>query len=719
VTTAIDQGRGKATWATPPLDEGFVERDGVRVHWELFGSGDRTVLFLPTWSIVHARVWKGQVAHFARHARVLVFDPRGNGRSDRPADSAAYDLDEFVADALAVMDATETARAAVVGLSLGAPRALRLAATAPERIDAVVCIGPTLPITETSAARGAYAFDEALDTDEGWAKYNAHYWRRDFPGFLEFFFGQILPEPHSTKQFDDLLSWGLETSAETLIATQGAAGPADRDAVLELCSRVECPVLVIHGDRDNITPHARGVALAEATGGTIVTLEGSGHALQGRDPVKVNLVISEFLGLSPPARRLVRAQNRTRPRVLYVSSPIGLGHAQRDLAIARELRALRPELEIVWLAQHPVTKVLEAAGERIHPASRELAGESAHWEAWSDDHRLHAFHAWRAMDEVLLSNFMLFHDVVRDDHYDAWIGDEAWELDFFLHENPELKTAPFAFLTDFVGWTPIDDSPGSRESFLTSDYNAHMIELVERYPQVRDVAVFVGEPEDCVPRLFGPGLPAIPDWTAAHFDFSGYVLPFDPASLTDTAAIRSELGLPAGPLVVGAVGGSGVGVHLLRQIAEAFRELRSDVPDARLLLVCGPRIDPASIDAVERMTAVGYVHDLFRTLACCDLAVVQGGLTTTMELVATRRPFISIPLRDHFEQNHHVAYRLQRYGAPAPTPYEDATPEALAQLMRERLGAPVDYRPVEPGGAVRAAKLLAAALDLVRFPAPG
>jgi predicted glycosyltransferase len=113
---------------------------------------------------------------------------------------------------------------------------------------------------------------------------------------------------------------------------------------------------------------------------------------------------------------------------------------------------------------------------------------------------------------------------------------------------------------------------------------------------------------------------------------------------------------------------------------------------------------------VQGMRVVGYVHDLFRTLACCDLAVVQGGLTTTMELVANRRPFICVPLRGHFEQNGHVAFRLQRYGAPPPTAYEDTSPEQLAALMRERLGAPVDYLRVRPHGAERAAELLLAAM---------
>jgi hypothetical protein len=312
------------------------------------------------------------------------------------------------------------------------------------------------------------------------------------------------------------------------------------------------------------------------------------------------------------------------------------------------------------------------------------------------------------MDEILVANFMTFHDVVREERYDLWIGDEAWDLDYFLHENPELKSAPYVFLTDFVGWLPIDEG----EARITADYNAENIEHVEGQPDLRDGAVFVGEEADIIPGTFGPGLPSIRDWVPRHFDFSGYVLPFDPADYADTERLRVELGLdPSRPLIVASVGGSGVGTQLLRRIAAGFAELRRDVPEAELLLVCGPRIDPGSIEPVEGMTAVGYVHDLFRTLACCDLAVVQGGLTTNMELIANRRPFIYVPLRKHFEQNGHVAFRLQRYGAPPPTQYDDTSPTQLAQLMGERLGAPVDYLPVETGGAARAAELILAASE--------
>ena len=204
-----------------------------------------------------------------------------------------------------------------------------------------------------------------------------------------------------------------------------------------------------------------------------------------------------------------RALDRKR-RALYISSPIGLGHAQRDVSIADELRKLHPDLEIDWLAQHPVTAVLETRGERIHPLSAELASESAHITNESSEHDLNAFQAIRRMDEILVANFMVFHDAVEEGEYDLVIGDEAWDVDHFLHENPELKRTAFAWMTDFVGWLPMPEG-GDREAFLTADYNAEMIEHVERFPRIRDRAIFVGEPDDIVPDDFGPDMPNIRD----------------------------------------------------------------------------------------------------------------------------------------------------------------------------------------------------------------
>jgi predicted glycosyltransferase len=418
--------------------------------------------------------------------------------------------------------------------------------------------------------------------------------------------------------------------------------------------------------------------------------------------VRVNLLLRDFVAPRTAPARWTRGRRRGK-RALYVSSPIGLGHARRDVAIARELRRLHPDLEIDWLAQHPVTAALEAAGEQVHPASRDLANESRHIESESAEHDLHCFQAWRRMDEILIANFMVFDDLVTDRDYDLWIADEGWEIDYYLHENPERKRAAYVWLTDFVGWLPMPDSDDD-EAALTADYNAEMIEHIARYPRVRDRAIFVGNHDDIVPDAFGPDLPAIADWTGQHFDYAGYVTGFDPAELGDRERLRAELGYRPGEQVcIVTVGGSGVGRSLLERVIAAFPEAKLRVPELRMIVVAGPRIDAASLPARADLEVRAYVPDLYRHLAACDLAVVQGGLTTSMELTANRRPFLYFPLRHHFEQNTHVRHRLERYRAGRRMDFETATPEVIALAIAEEIGRDVDYLPVETGGAAVAA----------------
>jgi predicted glycosyltransferase len=409
----------------------------------------------------------------------------------------------------------------------------------------------------------------------------------------------------------------------------------------------------------------------------------------------------------PVSRTWTRALARRR-RALFLSSPIGLGHAMRDLAIARELRTLHADLEIDWLAQDPVTSVLETAGERVHPLSAELASESGHIAAEASGHDLNAFQAIRRMDEILVANFMVFHDAVEDGEYDLVIGDEAWDVDHHLHENPELKRTAFAWLTDFVGWLPMP-AGGEREAFLTADYNAEMIEHVERFPRLRDRAIFVGNPDDIVPDTFGPGMPGIRAWTEDHFAFSGYITGFDPAPLLERRdELRAELGFrPDERVVIAAVGGSGVGEALLRRVVAAYPEAARRVPGLRMIAVAGPRIDPASLGAAPGVEVRAFVPDLYRWLVACDLAVVQGGLTTTMELAAARRPFLYVPLENHFEQQRHVRHRLDRYGAGRCLRFDESPPEAFAEAIEAELGREVATRPVETDGARRAAELIA------------
>jgi pimeloyl-ACP methyl ester carboxylesterase/predicted glycosyltransferase len=695
-----------------PDADGFVERDGVKIFYEVYGDGKATILLLPPWSIVHSRCWKMQIPYLARHYRVITFDPRGNGRSDRPIGPNAYDEREFAADAVAVLDATGSDRAVIVGFSLGAQRSLLLATEHPARVAGVVFIGPAVPLAPTASRdQWVAGFNQPRDSYHGWGKYNRHYWLSDYEDFVEFFFSKAYNEPHSTKHHEDAVGWGMDTDPETLVDTH--LGPSlSADDVHALAERVSCPVLVIHGTADAIRTHQAGVALANLLGGTMASLDGSGHAPHARDPVKVNLLLRDFVDSAFGISRgttWTRGRSRSK-RALYISSPIGLGHAQRDVAIARELRQLHPDLEIDWLAQDPVTRVLEAEGERIHPASAFLANESRHIESESAEHDLHCFQAWRRMDEILLANFMVFHEVAEREQYDVWLGDEAWELDYYLHENPELKRAAYVWLTDFVGWLPMPDG-GPREAYLTADYNAEMIEHIARYRRTRDRALFVGNPGDIVPERFGPDLPMIREWTEQHFDFTGYISGFDPAQFADRQGLRHELGYqPDEQVCVVTVGGSGVGAHLLRRIVEAFPLAKQQLAALRMIVVAGPRIDPASLPTAEGLEIRAYVHNLYRHLAACDIAVVQGGLTTAMELTASQRPFLYFPLRHHFEQNFHVRYRLERYRAGRRMDFAEDGPEQIAAAIAEELGRTVDYLPVETDGARQAALAISALL---------
>jgi pimeloyl-ACP methyl ester carboxylesterase/predicted glycosyltransferase len=707
---------GEQSRARYPDSEGFTERDGQRLFYEVYGEGEHTVFLIPTWSLVHSRHWKMQIPYLARHFRVLTMDGLGNGRSDRCPDPARYGPDEFARDCVAVMDATGTERAVTVSLSRGAQFQLELTRLAPERVVGAAFIGPMFPYTPSQWSvllhpKMAPVFARELPFYRWWGHMNGVHWMRDYEQFAQWFIARCLPERHSTKAIEDGVAWALDTDPQTLIATALGVWLRERPKLRELARATDCPVLVVHGDRDRITPFRDGRALARLAAGKLERIKGAGHFPHVRKPVQVNVALRAFteeaFGREVTPRDPTAYRRDGRRRALFISSPIGLGHAQRDIAIARELRRLHEDLEIEWLAQNPVTRVLEAEGEHVHPASAQLANESRHIESESAEHDLHCFQALRRMDEILASNFMLFHDIVREERYDLWIGDEAWELDYYLHENPREKRAPFVWLTDFVGFLPMQDG-GARERDLTADYNADMIDHIAHHPEVRDRALFVGNPEDIVDERLGPHLPLIREWTERHFDFTGYVTGFDPADLGDRSRLRSELGFRDEERVcVVTVGGSGVGADLLRRVIASFPRAKLRIPDLRMLVVAGPRIDPLSLPSHEGLEVVPYVHNLYRHLAACDLAVVQGGLTTSMELTAHKRPFLYFPLRHHFEQNFHVRHRLERYRAGRKMDFDDSPPERIAEAIAAEIGREVDYRDVEADGAARAARRIA------------
>ncbi len=705
------RGRYGASGIVAPVREGVAHQGAVRLAYQVFGQAAGTLVLFPGWQIAHSRTWKFQVPYLSRGFRVVTFDARGSGRSDRP--ERGYDHDALAADALAVMDAADVDRAALVAWSGGTNHAIMLAAEHPERVSALVLIAaaPSQAVGADRERRRREVltlFHAEHERYTGWAKLNANYFRLDYPGWLEFFIGQMIPEPHSTKGIADAIAWGLDGDPETLIRTRDEWW--SQTSFPELMARIRVPTMLIHGTADRVSGYAVNAPFVQRAiaGSELVTLDGCGHASHMRDCVRVNRLIRDFTAPSPRPRTWAHALTDKR-KILWVCSPIGLGHVQRDLAIAQELRRLRPGLDIHWLAVDPVKSAVQQAGEHIHPASERLFDESAYVEGRAGEHDVNLFLAVWDMDEILTANFMTFADVVEQERYDAWVGDEAWEVDYYLHENPELKTAPFVFLTDYIGMLPISGWE-SYEGHLCWHANAQHVEHVARYPRVRDVAIFVGDPDDVLDEPFGPGLPNMRTWTREHFEFCGYIVAFDPGAYRDLDPVRRRLGYATDEVVViGTAGGTSVGRHLLGKIVEGYPAMARAIPRLRLVVAAGPRA-PVEERQQGGLEVRRYLPRLYEHLACSDAAFIQGGLSTGMELIALRRPFVSFPLHNHFEQRFHVARRFRRYGHMAQMDYKEITPDGLVEAVRRQLGASLEYRPVAPGGAQRAAEMVSRVL---------
>ena len=288
------------------MSEGYVERDGVRTFYEVYGDGEPTILFLPSWSLVHSRVWRLQIAYFARHFRVITFDGRGNGRSDRPAEPEAYQPWEFSLDALAVLDATETERAITVSLSMGTAWNLILAAANPERVEGAAFVGPTLyAVCEPFPEWSKVPFNQRFDDYDGIRGQNRFFIRDHYAQFAEFWARLCTPEPHSTRAIEIAVGMALDTTPEVVLATL-ERGPsveyctadrlAEAGAVLRpVATALRCPTLVVQGELDPITLPHWAQALARDTGGELVTIAAAGHVPGGRKPVRFNLELRRFV----------------------------------------------------------------------------------------------------------------------------------------------------------------------------------------------------------------------------------------------------------------------------------------------------------------------------------------------------------------------------------------------------------------------------------------
>ncbi len=396
------------------------------------------------------------------------------------------------------------------------------------------------------------------------------------------------------------------------------------------------------------------------------------------------------------------------PRALYVSGSIGLGHVSKDLAIAGELRRARPDIEIVWLAGHPASDVLRDAGENVAPEAERWIGASEIAERCTHKGQLNLVrYVYRSLPSWAV-NARLFRRIVKSQDIDIAIGNEAYEVDIPLVLGLLHLPVPFVMIFDFVGTDPMTRSILDRIGAY--GLNAMWAWDGRVYGGGLHSAIFIGELDDIPTQAFGCALPERRQHAQDYYDVVGHVIGFRPEQHADRAAWRHRLGYGEGPLIVCSVGGTAIGRGLLELCGQAFLPLRACMPGVHMVLVCGPRLPVGSIRVPQEVEVRGHIPRLHELYACCDVAVVQCGASSTTELSALRTPFIYFPIEGHFEQEL-VANRLARYGAGRRMSLKSTTPAGLAGAIREEYGRIVTWASMPVDGATKAAQHILRALE--------
>ncbi len=411
----------------------------------------------------------------------------------------------------------------------------------------------------------------------------------------------------------------------------------------------------------------------------------------------------------------------TPKRILFISGSVGLGHITRDLPMAAALRRSWPTVEIHWLAGPPASRLLQENGETLLPeatgwidetaAMTRIAGREADRGRGLQVNVVRWFMSIRPQHRT---NVEIFRRVTETYPYDLIIGDETYEIVLALRARAVKTPAPFVMIYDFIGVDAMTRSPLERLAVYA--INRRWAHGYRRAPHVPVTVCFVGEPDDVPDRPFGPGLPSRRRWAEERCRFLGYVLRFDPAVYADRRSVRARLGYGDEPLIVCSVGGTGLGAELLDLCLQAYPLARNRVTNLRMVLVGGPRLERGALAPAKGVELHSYVPDLHEHFAASDLVVTQGGGTSTLELTALRRPFLYFPIEGHFEQQLHVARRLERHGAGVRMRMAGTSPQQMADAMVAHLGEEVTWAQIPAQGAQR---LTEVAAELLGLPTPG
>jgi len=390
--------------------------------------------------------------------------------------------------------------------------------------------------------------------------------------------------------------------------------------------------------------------------------------------------------------------------VLFISGSVGLGHVTRDIAIANELRRKFPQVKIFWLTSHPATEFLKTYREKILPESNLLDNHSEVIEQATNNMHINLLKYVIKGKNTWRKNFEVFAQVVKNQKFDLWIGDESYEITNGLSKNYNLKKAPYVAIFDFLGLDSMSYNP--LEVIGIYYLNRIWLNMERSLPPVTDLRLFVGTAEDIPDKSFGLFLPNRREFAKKYYKFIGYVLRFNPDNYRDKNKIKNRLGYKDDPLVVAAIGGTSAGKKLLEICIKSYPLIKKKIPNLKMLLVCGPRVSSENLKVPNEVEVKGYIPNLFEYYAACDLAVVTGGFTTTLELTALKKPFIYFPLEHHCEQQIYVKNRLERWNAGIRMSYSTTTPEELAEKVITGIETKVNYADIPVDGAKKATRYI-------------
>jgi UDP-N-acetylglucosamine:LPS N-acetylglucosamine transferase len=269
---------------------------------------------------------------------------------------------------------------------------------------------------------------------------------------------------------------------------------------------------------------------------------------------------------------------------------------------------------------------------------------------------------------------------------------------------------PFALIYDFIGLDAMTRNPA--EGLGTYFWNCIWSQAHRVIGRHKNLAIFIGEPEDIPDKTFGFLLANRRRHARKYYQFAGYILSFAPEEYTDKVETRKKLGYGEEPLVLCSIGGTAVGKALLELCGEAYPIIKTHIPEIRMVLVCGPRLKASSLNLPPGLETKQYVPNLYEHFAASDLAIVQAGGTTTLELTALRVPFIYFPLEGHSEQEIMVSGRLRRHEAGLRMSHTECTPSKLSAAIMENISRQVTYKKIPVDGASKAAGMIAQILSI-------